>query len=151
MSEPSIVDVDDMLSSTLNAPLSTGFRSATIVSSAVLLDVDPSTKSTTYVTWASIVSYTMDQGSFERTLHLLIALQVRLQSTWNRCYAFRVLSDAVLSGSHKNTDIEILFWQFARVLDDARSVLSSTFLESRRSDLPRDGQPRRTSMGRSAG
>jgi hypothetical protein len=127
MSEPSIVDVDDMLSSTRRALVAADLPPSDHRVFGRVVDVDPSTKSTTYVTWASIVSYTMDQGSFERTLHLLIALQVRLQSTWNRCYSFRLLSDDVLSGSHKNTDIEALFWQFARVLDDARSVLSSTF------------------------
>jgi hypothetical protein len=127
MAEPSIIDVDDMLSSPERGITETDIPVSDHRIFQRVLDVDPSTKSTTYVTWASIVSYSIEQAAFERTLNLLIALQVRLQSTWNRCYAFRVFSDAVLTGSHKDTDIEILFWQFARVLDDARSVLSSTF------------------------
>jgi hypothetical protein len=151
MSEPSIVDVDDMLSSTRRALVAADLPPSDHRVFGRVVDVDPSTK-----------SYHLRHMGLDRILHhgtggrlsgrcnLLIALQVRLQSTWNRCYAFRRplrrRSDR-LAQEHGYRDSVLA----VRARPRRRSKCAVLdFLQSGRSDLPRDGQPHRTSMAKSA-
>jgi len=92
-----------------------------------LSDVDISSHATTYITWATIVSSSEDSYWADRTKSLLSALECRLQIVWNRCYSVSKFIDDVFDRKNKPRDIEELYWSFAKTLDDARSVLSSTY------------------------
>lgn len=127
LSEPSILDADDMMSSMEYEDVDFEFPSPDHRLFQTIRDIDPSSKSTTYITWAAIASYSMDDQTYNRTRNLLIALEARLQSTWNRCFAFSDFADQVFDRKTDVEGFEELYWQFVRVLDDAKSVISSTF------------------------
>ncbi|GAA6198754.1 hypothetical protein NBRC116598_42010 [Pseudophaeobacter arcticus] len=127
LAEPSIIDVDDMLASSEYTTADIHFPDPDHRLFQRTSDIDPSALTTTYVTWASVVSYSMDQSVSNRTKDLIICLEARLQATWNRCYAFSEYADQVFERKQKVKDFDQLYWQFVRVLDDAKSTISSTF------------------------
>lgn len=133
ISEPSILDVDDMISSHEYNRLPAVFPDPKHRLFSRIKDIDPSSLTTTYITWASIVSYSMDDKAYERTKHLLICLEVRLQATWNRCFSFSEYADLVFDGKTEVPRFDQMYWQFVRALDDAKSAISSTF--SSRADI----------------
>jgi|GEM_PF-1657499 len=127
LAEPSLIDLDDMLSTqceesidSLNAnEIKAGYADS-------LVDVDISSNAATYITWATIVSV-VDEHQIIRTKSLLAALECRLQIVWNRCYSVSEFIDSVFECNDKPRDIGELYWSFAKTLDDAKSVLSSTY------------------------
>ncbi len=122
--EPSIIDMDDMLSTECDA----SNTQTHIKQSAIdrITDIDISNKSETYISWATIVSV-VNSNDMKKTQNLLTALECRLQITWNKCYAVSQYVEKVFDGGAKAKNISELYWSFARTLDDAKSVLSSTF------------------------
>lgn len=126
LAEPSFVDLDDMISSH-NKFIAFSDCKLDPVKLSNIRDVDLFGSVETYVTWATIVSIIYDSKDFLSTKNLLISLELRLQIIWNRCYALSLLIDELLDGKLKELNIDELYWSFARTLDDARAVLSSTF------------------------
>ena len=122
--EPSIIDMDDMLSTECDA----SSTKTHIKQSAVdrIVDIDISNKSETYISWATIVSV-VNSNDKNKTQNLLTALEYRLQIVWNRCYSVSQYIEKVFDGKVQTNDVTELYWSFARTLDDAKSVLSSTF------------------------
>ncbi len=126
LAEPSFIDLDDMLSSQdKSITINDSKLDAKKLSS--IRDVDLFGSVETYITWATIVSIVYNQKDFINTKNLLISLELRLQIIWNRCYSLSLFIDELLDGKLKISSIDELYWSFARTLDDARSVLSSTF------------------------
>lgn len=125
LAEPSMVDIDDMLSTkAVKKTLSSCDIKENYISS--IQDVDISAHSITYITWATIVAQ-VDNDNSADTVSLLVALEARLQTVWNRCFAVSEFIDNVFDNAKKPSDIDELYWSFAKTLDDAKSVLSSTF------------------------
>lgn len=127
LAEPSIIDVDDMLASSEYAGPDINFPEPNHRLFQRISDIDPSALTTTYVTWASVVSYSLDAATADRTKDLIICLEARLQATWNRCYVFSEYADDIFDRKQKIKNFEELYWRFVRVLDDAKSSISSTF------------------------
>lgn len=126
LSEPSILDIDDMVSSDeAKSRVDPGEIKKDFLKN--IQDVDISGKAETYVTWATIVSAVRDDEDWGKTLNLLIALEVRLQSVWNRCYSYSRYIDNVFERKIVTRNINDIYWSFVKTLDDANSVLTSTF------------------------
>ncbi len=121
MAEPSFIDMDDMISTNLKQS-NLNFQ---LLDIPELEDIDISKNCRTYVTWASLVCTTHKNTG--ATLGLLIALECRLQMTWNKCFAISAFVDEIFSRERKLKNAEQLFWGFAKALDDAKSVISSTY------------------------
>lgn len=121
--DPSMLDMDDMLSTDSNfSDSETGIKSTAMKD---MHDVDISNKTVTFVSWATVVSVT-DFDVFEKTKTLLTGLEIRLQMTWNKCYCVSQYAAKVFDSKTKSTDISELFWSFSHTLDDAKSTLTST-------------------------
>ena len=126
LAEPSLIDVDDMLSSSI--------KDSEIIIAKInnkkinkIKDVDLFSSVETYITWASIVSVIYNKADFVKTKNLLVVLEIRLQIIWNKCFSISLLIDDLLDNKIKMKNSEELYWSFAKTLDDARSVLSSTY------------------------
>lgn len=132
LAEPSMIDLDDMISTECNQDVKIS-KDIDYKPLRALSDVDISSHATTYITWATIVSSSEDSYWANKTKSLLSALECRLQIVWNRCYSVSKFIDDVFDRRDKPKDIEELYWSFAKTLDDARSVLSSTY--SSRADI----------------
>lgn len=123
LAEPSLINFDDNSDGTVEDAL------ASVEPSALqrISDVDISVASEVYVTWSTISSYTNEKLSVRNdTLELLTCLELRLQSLWNSCYSVSALAEDVFDGRRWKRNIEDIYIGFARSLDDARSVLTST-------------------------
>lgn len=124
LAEPSLIDMDDMLSTECDTPTCQEVKEN---AANYLQDVDISGNSETYISWATIVSICHNEESARKTIDLLIALEIRLQIIWNRCYAISYYIEEVFDNDTHVSSVDELFWSFSRTLDDAKSVLSSTF------------------------
>jgi len=98
LAEPSLVELDDMISC---ASTMKNIEAAELKSNYLegIKDADISGKADTYITWATLVSIVNNDEDWERTLNLLSALEVRLQSVWNRCYTYSKFIDLVFDKS----------------------------------------------------
>ena len=123
LAEPSLINFDDTSEGTLEGALARVERPAL----DRICDVDMSVASEVYVTWSTIAAYT-DRALAARndTLELLTCLELRLQALWNNCYSVSALAEDVFDGRRWRRNIEDIYIGFARSLDDARSVLTST-------------------------
>lgn len=121
--EPSIIDMDDMISSNIDNSVVDDSLSKAVLSNYD--DVDLSDKVQTYISWATIVSVISKKDN-NKTKNLLTALELRLQIVWNKCYCISQYIEEIFEGKNKAENISELYWSFARTLDDAKSVLSST-------------------------
>lgn len=125
LAEPSLVDMDDMLSTNRETYVDLTYQVKQDYIDSIF-DVDISAHSLTYITWATIVALTKP-SSHINTASLLVALETRLQIVWNRCFSISEFVDTVFDNDEKPGDIDELYWSFVKTLDDAKSVLSSTF------------------------
>jgi hypothetical protein len=125
LAEPSLVDLDDALSTEINGiyDISAEIKDCYLDE---LSDVDIANNASTYITWATIVSVTEPAWTV-RTKSLLAALECRLQIVWNRCYSISQFVDKVFQDEEKPKSVQELYWSFSRTLDDAKAVLSSTY------------------------
>lgn len=130
LAEPSLVDLDDMLSAKNYDESAVVDFPADKVSSILrsMTDCDIAPDVSTYVTWASILC--IDKSTDNRcskTFDILLALETRLQMVWNRCYSFSNLGDAVLAQNTKlKIDVGKFYWELARTFDDAQGILAAT-------------------------
>jgi len=132
LAEPSLVDMDDMLSTSCESCTNLVYEVKQEHIDSIF-DVDMSVHSLTYITWATIVSSTKP-SEYIKTSSLLVALETRLQIIWNRCFSISEFTDMIFDNKEKPRDIDDLYWSFVKTLDDAKSVLSST-LSSRADKL----------------
>lgn len=125
LAEPSLIDMDDMLSTNCDRIAHDAYEVKQDYIDSIS-DVDISAHSSTFITWATIVALTKP-SAHSNTASLLTALETRLQITWNRCFSISEFVDSVFDNKEKPGDIDDLYWSFVKTLDDAKSVLSSTF------------------------
>ena len=120
--EPSLVDIDDMLSSASSPPIE---RRRGCLNDFEDCDINPNCS--VFLTWASgLVVWSGGAENFTRVLYLLMALEVRLQIVWNKCHSLSNYIDSVFSGRTINNEFDRVYWGSVRALDDSRGVLSST-------------------------
>lgn len=97
--EPSIIDMDDMLSTeydTLNDQ--TNIKQSAIDS---IIDADISNTSETYISWAAIVSICEEGEAAQKSKNLLTALELRLQMIWNKCHSVSNYINKVFDKKHR--------------------------------------------------
>jgi hypothetical protein len=135
LSEPSLIDMDDMICTNID---SIKYTKKSIIDKKYLddiIDVDISSQSNTYVTWASISSVTKGDYQVFRKNHLIITLlEITIQKIWNKCYFCNTLIDDELQKKSKRkykrvnyvslTDLSIGSY-FALV--DSKSCISATY------------------------
>ena len=131
LAEPSLLDLDDMLSSRVGTgvPLTDGPLEPKVRRALDdIPDVDLAPDVTTWITWASIVCVDCSVARRQaKTFDLLVALETRLQIVWNRCQSFSNLADAILTGrTRRFKGVNDFFWGLARTFDDAQGVLAAT-------------------------
>lgn len=131
LAEPSLINFDDTSEGTLEGALARVERPVL----DRICDVDMSVASEVYVTWSTIAAYTdRTLAVSDDTQELLSCLELRLQALWNNCYSVSALAEDVFDGRRWRRNIEDIYIGFARSLDDARSVLTST-LSGRAADI----------------
>lgn len=123
--EPSLVDADDMLSSSPCSDVGISWNIKKEYADK-LIDVDIASNVATYISWASVVSIAEKQA-FNKTKILISVLECRLQIVWNRCYSLSQYIDDIFTQKEKLDDIKELYWSFVQNLDDAKSVLTATY------------------------
>lgn len=126
ISEPSMAAADDLLPRHNLPKIDIGEINHDLLRE--LTDCDLAHHTTTYITWATITCCTDGTAEeFEETRALLIGLETRLQIIWNRCYEMSILVNDIIDKKIKERiDSESIIVSFARAVDDARGVLSST-------------------------
>uniref|UniRef100_UPI0033410450 hypothetical protein n=1 Tax=Castellaniella defragrans TaxID=75697 RepID=UPI0033410450 len=125
LSAPSLMDIDDMLSTACVAARPPSVDDLKEEFLGEVRDCDMSNTARTYITWATIVSATTQQ-ELERTKALITALECKLQLVWNRCYATSVFIDSVFDSNSTVRSVSALYWDFVRNLDNAKSIASPT-------------------------
>ncbi len=121
--EPSMVGLDDMLSSNHNID---GFDLSSLdFSKLKLKDIDLFCYSNTYISWVTLVTL-VEEKYFANTLNLLIALETRLQLIWNKCYSTGLYIDKIIEDKIQIRNIDELYWNSAKILVEAKSIVSST-------------------------
>ncbi len=124
LAEPSIIDLDDMISSDGSSSKITPTVLSTVSS---LQDCDIAADSSAYITWASILAISRsDPSSFLKMVCTITALEMRLQMAWNRCFMLSNLADAILAKKFAPKNFQSFYWEIVRAFDDARGVLAST-------------------------
>lgn len=129
LAEPSLADMDDMLSMNTHdqftPALALGKKTASRL--AAIADTDLGDGRQVFVTWESMlcIEHTNTTRKF---FDLLLALEIRLQATWNKCFTLSNYVDLVFAAQNSpgKVSIEELYWDFARTLHSAKEVAAST-------------------------
>lgn len=129
LAEPSLADMDDMLSADTDdqatQAFSLGQKSASML--ATIADADLGDGRQVFITWESMlcIEHTNTTRKF---FDLLLALEIRLQATWNKCFTLSNYVDSVFAAQNSpgKSSIEELYWDFARTLHSAKEVAAST-------------------------
>lgn len=92
------------------------------------IDCDMNNNISTFITWAGISTVSGDSELLDSTKLLLISLEVRLQSVWNKCYVSGHLVDEILNDrKNSKNNIEEIYWSTLMATDNARGVINSTY------------------------
>jgi len=133
LAEPSLIDLDDMLSSDHLLQHQKNFTSLaekTVIELEKIHDVDLSPDAITFITWASVVLIDKTTKNCDSTnlRDIIIALETKLQMIWNKCSTFSSLAESVLTNNSTKQKILIddFYWQLAQTFDDAQGAISAT-------------------------
>ena len=128
LSEPSLLDLDDMMSSDGNAACNLTeppSRLGRLLNE--IKNVDIADGSEIYVTWASLLCVSHSSAAGSRTLDLITALEVKLQTAWNKCFCYSRLADDILSArTGMKVELDSFYWDLARTFHDTRNVACGT-------------------------
>jgi hypothetical protein len=135
LAEPSIINMDDMLSS-LDSSIT--YDSKTRLNNdrlKLIKDVDIYNDQKTYVTWASIVSLSKNHEIFIRNHICLVLFEVLIQRTWNLCYSQNIeLNNSITDIKTYSTDINSKIIETYQILIESKNCISATY-SSRLSSL----------------
>ncbi len=137
LAEPSLIDLDDMLSGDSLAERRDEIQtqnSSMFAMSAKLMnrldnlkDIDISDNRKVFITWESMLCIENLQNNNKFTEHLL-ALELRLQMAWNKCFTLSNYADSVFSSknSPKKSLVEDMYWNLARTMHSTKEIAAST-------------------------
>lgn len=126
LSEPSLIDLDDMSSSRNISPLSE-LSEKIRARLQSLVDSDIAPQSSIFVTWASLLAISSsDRVHFERTLNLIVAMEIRLQMTWMRCSSLSRAVDETVRKKLKRDGLDEIYWRVVTTRDESKYVMSQT-------------------------
>lgn len=133
--EPSIINMDDMLSS---ADTYVEYTAKTEVNKKLLdsiQNIDMSNEQETYITWASIVSLSRNRGMCIRNHIMLTQIEILIQRIWNMCYTQNnELNDLITNIKSQTVDIHAVIVDTYQILIESKNCISATY-SSRISNL----------------
>lgn len=133
--EPSIINMDDMLSS---ADTYVEYTAKTEVNKKLLdsiQNIDMSNEQETYITWASIVSLSRNREMCIRNHIMLTQIEILIQRIWNMCYTKNnELNDLITNIKSQTVDIHTVIVDTYQILIESKNCISATY-SSRISNL----------------
>lgn len=133
--EPSIINMDDMLSS---ADTYVEYTAKTEVNKKLLdsiQNIDMSNEQETYITWASIVSMSRNREMCIRNHIMLTQIEILIQRIWNMCYTKNnELNDLITNIKSQTIDIHTVIVDTYQILIESKNCISATY-SSRISNL----------------
>lgn len=133
--EPSIINMDDMLSS---ADTYVEYTAKTEVNKKLLdsiQNIDMSNEQETYITWASIVSLSRNREMCIRNHIMLTQIEILIQRIWNMCYTQNnELNDLITNIKSQTVDIHAVIVDTYQILIESKNCISATY-SSRISNL----------------
>lgn len=129
LAEPSLINMDDMLSSA-NIKL---YNNKTVINEDALNNInniDICSGQKTYVTWASIVSLSLDKNLFLKNHITMTLLEIIVQKIWNLCYTQNSeLNNSItnIKSLTKNININKLIIETYRILIESKNCISATY------------------------
>ena len=133
--EPSIINMDDMLSS---ADTYVEYTAKTEVNKKLLdsiQNIDMSNEQETYITWASIVSLSRNREMCIRNHIMLTQIEILIQRIWNMCYTKNnELNDLITNIKSQTIDIHTVIVDTYQILIESKNCISATY-SSRISNL----------------
>lgn len=133
--EPSIINMDDMLSS---ADTYVEYTAKTEVNKKLLdsiQNIDISNEQETYITWASIVSLSRNREMCIRNHIMLTQIEILIQRIWNMCYTQNnELNDLITNIKSQTVDIHTVIVDTYQILIESKNCISATY-SSRISNL----------------
>lgn len=128
LAEPSLVNMDDMLSSKDNTFI---YAPTTIINEEVLetiRDVDLYSEQKTFITWASIVSMSKNKDLFVKNHITLTLMELLIQRIWNLCYSQNIsLNDCITNINKRSKDINRVVVDTYRILIESKNCISATY------------------------
>lgn len=128
LSEPSVINMDDMLSSLNTNNL---YDSKTKINKEILKtikDVDLYSEQKTFVTWASIVSLSKSREIFVRNHITLTLIEIHIQRIWNLCYSQNnELNDCITNINDRTKNVNTTIIETYRILIESKNCISATY------------------------
>ena len=90
-------------------------------------DIDLDSTSSVYVTWSSIVACTWGSpGQIARTKSMLLGMEIKMQSAWNKCYALSQQIDRIIVDERTESNPDLILIGFTQALESVRGTVSAT-------------------------
>lgn len=128
LAEPSIINMDDMLSSMDTTVV---YNSKTKINKEILKtikDVDIYSAQKTFITWASIVSMTKSKDVFVKNHITLTLIELLVQRIWNLCYSQNIrLNDCITNIKKRSKDTDKIIVETYRILIESKNCISATY------------------------
>ena len=128
LAEPSVINMDDMLSSQNKNSL---YSPKTKLNKEILRtikDVDLYSEQKTFVTWASIVSLSKNKEVFIKNHITLTLIELLIQRIWNLCYAQNNnLNDYITNIKKNSKNINKIIIDTYRILIESKNCISATY------------------------
>lgn len=128
LSEPSVINMDDMLSSLNTNNL---YDPKTKINKDILKtikDVDLYSEQKTFVTWASIVSLSKNREIFVRNHISLTLIEILIQRIWNLCYSQNnELNDCITNINDRTKNVNTTIIETYRILIESKNCISATY------------------------
>lgn len=128
LAEPSVVNMDDMLSS---LAINNFYSPETRINREILdtiKDVDLYCEQETFVTWASIVSLSKNKDVFVKNHITLTLVEIIIQRIWNLCYSQNNdLNDFITNINERSKGINKIIIETYRILIESKNCISATY------------------------
>lgn len=128
LAEPSVVNMDDMLSS---QNIINFYSPETQINREILdtiKDVDLYSEQETFVTWASIVSLSKNKEVFVKNHITMTLVEILIQRIWNLCYSQNnELNDFITNINERSKDINKTIIETYRILIESKNSISATY------------------------
>ena len=128
LAEPSVINMDDMLSS---EDMSGRYSPKTKINMEILEtinDVDLYSEQKTFITWASIVSLSKSENVFVKNHITLTLMELLIQRIWNLCYSQNnSLNNCITNIKKCSKDINKIIIDTYRILIESKNCISATY------------------------
>lgn len=128
LAEPSIINMDDMLSS---GDTNVHYDSNTKINEEILKtikDIDLYCEQKTFITWASIVTMSKDKEIFVKNHITLTLMELIVQRIWNLCYSQNLdLNDYLTNKKNSSKHINKIIIDTYRILIESKNCISATY------------------------